>query len=549
MGRRCLFGTWVVLLWAGSLAWGADRPALRELSKLPTLTFDVGVSFSFSRGRGLRLWWDFPDYPAEIAALEKSLKGDAWDAERVHRIGELAREMGDDARASKAFERAVALYRERLKAQPGSGLLMASLGQALGDLGKIEEAEKTLREAARVAPKEWRCWMLLAQLLENQALAILTGPAAGGSAADEMLARAFAGVSPAHLPQPAELERAERLLDEARDTHDRAVAIAMETTQGNGPGAAKAHAERGASRGFTQALLRGVLAQMRGQKVDPRQKMLSPDSLADFRRAADLDPGSVELVALAGLCEVFGFALAQGHPWEAIWPALPEESKARVRRAMERLERLGQVKDARVAAAALDALGMVAYVASEEKRAEESLRRAVKRDPSRARTWEMLAMILGAGGRYEELVTWCKERLAYRDTVRTRLLLAKAYEKLGQLALAEEQVRAATALAPNDFYVSLGYAALLMRRSEAPKVLAEANGHLIRAEQACAAGCTLQQWVELVLTRAIHLGLSGEEEKARGLLTECLNRDPGNKEVRQALAALGDGQKRPEERP
>jgi Flp pilus assembly protein TadD len=549
VGRRCLIGTWVVLLWAGSLAWGADRPALRELSKLPTLTFDVGVSFSFSRGRGLRLWWDFPDHPAEIAALQESLKGDPWDAERVHRIGELAREMGDDARAARAFERAVALYRERLKTQPGSGLLMASLGQALGDLGKTEEAEKTLREAARIAPKEWRCWMLLAQLLENQALALLTGPSAAATAADEMLARAFAGIAPAHLPQPAELDRVERLLDEARDTRDRAVAIAMQATQGNGPGAARAHAERGTSRGFTQALLRGVLAQMRGQKVDPRQEMLSPASLADFRRAADLDPGSVELVALAGLCEVFGFALAKGPPWEAIWPALPEESKARVRRAMDRLGRLGQAKDARAEAAALDALGMVAYVASEEKRAEECLRRAVKRDPSRARTWEMLAMILGAGGRYEELVTWCKERLAYRDTLRTRLLLAKAYEKLGKLALAEEQVRAAAALAPNDFYVSLGCAALLMRQSEATEALAEADGQLARAERACAAGCTLQQWVELALTRAIHLGLSGEEEKARGLLAQCRDRDPGNEEVRQALAALGGDGKRPEKRP
>lgn len=537
---RCLIAAWAAALFAGSSAWGADVPVLRKLAKLPTLTYEVGVSFSFSRGRGLRLWWDRPDYPADIAALEGSLKGDAWDAERVHRIGELAREMGDDARAGKEFTRAVTLYRERLKAQPKSGLLMASLGQALGDAGKADEAEKTLREAVRISAKEWRCWMLLAQHLENRTLTLLAGGTTmpERDAVDQLLGRAFAGMPPAYKPDPAGLDLAQRLLDEARDARDRAVAAAMQATGGNGPGAAQAHAERGTSRGFTQALLRGVLNQMQGREADPRALMLPAAALSDLRRAADLDPGSVRTVALAGLCEVFGFALSSGHPWDAVWPALPEESKAQVRRSMERLGRLAQAKDARSAAAALDALGVVAYVAREEKRAEESLRRAVKLDPSRERTWEMLAMILGAGARYQDLVVWCKERLATRDAPRTRLLLAKAYEKLEQLAPAEEQARAAANLAPDDFYAALGVAALLLRRGETPAALAEAGQWLNRAERACAGGATPQQWSELALTRAIHLGLSGEDEKARDLLKQIIGRDPGAEDARRALEVL-----------
>jgi hypothetical protein len=141
-----------VCVWLAVAAVGAappvDRQKLRQIVRLPGISLNVGLGFSPAHGFVMPAG-DGPNPAAEIAALRKQVTGDARDAERDYRLGELYKEAGEYARAREAFSRSVNLYRRRVKGREADGRLLAQLGAACAVAVVRPDQSMMLLRAAR----------------------------------------------------------------------------------------------------------------------------------------------------------------------------------------------------------------------------------------------------------------------------------------------------------------------------------------------------------------------------------------------------------------
>ena len=219
MKYRLLFPSLLVLLAGTGRADETDKARLREAARLPLVSAFGGVQFSPTHGFSLP--GEKRDVPAEIAAVLKEMKGDSQDAKRHLQLSELYELAGDPKRGEEAAGKAVNLFRQQLKDAPGNGPTLALLGESLAASGKLDEAEKTLREAVKVSPRDWHTWTALSQFLNKKAIRVLLDPLKDQKVKirrDSLLTlalnRKIAG---------AQAAEAEKAFDEARTSMDRAV--------------------------------------------------------------------------------------------------------------------------------------------------------------------------------------------------------------------------------------------------------------------------------------------------------------------------------------
>jgi hypothetical protein len=172
-----------------------------------------------------------------------------------------------------------------------------------------------------------------------------------------------------------------------------------------------------------------------------------------------------------------------------------------------------------------------------------NLRRAVALQPGREQAWESLAGTLASNGRYDELLALCEDRVRVRDTSRSHLLLAKAFEKLKQWDNCEAEARIAAQMATNDFTANLSVAALVLKRSGTDKeLLAEADQWLARSESTLNKMArpqrTRQQVFDFTVTRGIYFALTDELDIARQWVKAVIERDKENVFAKDVLAAM-----------
>lgn len=508
------------------------KEKLRKLAKLPSIALETG--WKFDRERGFIIEPTKAQKAAAIAEARKSLQGDNSDAGRFFRLGQLCRENKEEANAGAAFSQAVELYRQRAAAQPGDGLLLAELGKALAAAGQFEESQSVLRESARLAPKEWKCWAALGQSLDEASVAALSGQAGVNNDGAELLAARI----PRSNSSSDQLNKSQKLLGEAANCFDKAVAAAPEEA---GP-----YFRRGLHR-CLESFERCAARMIRGEENDdtaPRRSWYPMEALADFQEASRLKPDDFGAIAGLAIFECHADAAQKGKAGftrEFSLNLLSEKSRQSVRELMTRLENLEQSQDPQLASGALEALGMFqGPILRDFRGSAVSLRRAVSLDPSREQSWDMLTSTLAKTENYDELLSVCEERARKKDSAHARLLLAKAYEKLKQWDNAEEQVLGALNLDPNDFTANLAMGVLLIKRSQNASVLADADGWLVRAEQFYGKlpDKSRQQSVDLTLTRSIYLALTDNVETARTWVKHIIESDKNNEFAREVLAAM-----------
>ena len=133
----------------------------------------------------------------------------------------------------------------------------------------------------------------------------------------------------------------------------------------------------------------------------------------------------------------------------------------------------------------------------------------------------------------------CEARGIERPTVRNRLLIAKAYEKLGDFDRAEEEVRLALAMNAGDFSANLALANIIMRNATDMTTLPRARQALTSAERALGLNARSSQWLDLALTQSIYHGLSDNPDTARQILNAAAALAKDDPEVSAALDAIG----------
>jgi tetratricopeptide (TPR) repeat protein len=512
-----------------------DKEKLRKLARFPSMSFEFRLNFVAHSEFAAA---EQKPKTEEIAALQKEMKGDASDAERYQRLGELYLRLEDSVRAQESFVKAADLYRRQVESKPNDGRLLTQFGNALWFAGKGEEAETALRQAVKVAPQERQGWESLGQVLQSKATLLLVSRSEGFNFTFGFPSEDYGKLLAQSLkdkPSPEQIAQAQKLIDESSDCYDKAVAAA--------PQDPLAYMNRGAFR-TTRGIVQSMIRALRGERVNPSDVIYPPDAVADLREAARLSPDDWRALTMAVNAEMFSSVLRyqKDPPESGLEEMLSAQSKQFLREATTNLEKLLQTNNSRDAAGAAEVLGILQFALwREPSRAEASFRRAIALDPSRDQTWELLGGLMMEAKRTEELLSLCQQRLKHKDTARNRILLAKVYAETDQLDKAEEQVQAALKLEPNDFTANLALAALLIRRSSDASTLLQAGERLAKAGQVLKESPPHKQWIDSTLTRGIYLALNGDVEAAEKQLKQVLEHDEDNEDAKEALQTIGKG--------
>lgn len=533
-------------LGAGLLLLALVRPAtaavpastperLQALTRLPQVAFTSGLNFDLARGYALVLAEG--SQAREVELIQRELVGTAADAPRLARLARLFRELGQGALAAQTLARSVALYREQGAGESRDVTLLAGYADALQERGQREEAERVWRRAVQEAPADWRARAGLARLLVLLAMQSLVTPGQRGAELPSLL-EAMAG-SGAERPGSAARETARRFMAEARAAAERAVEV---TTNEPGPFLARGAVQT--SQRFLEVVL-GNPGTGEDAILRANAAIFHPEALPDLRQAARLAPRDVEAWGTLAMVEVLaeGFQRGVRSPEELftreLWPTLPEGSRAAVRECLTRLEAIGQGDDPRPASAALGIQGLLqSFVLRDLAGGVQSLRQATGLDPANGNAWETLTFALAYSRQYPPMIAVCADRLKQRDTVRNRVLLAKAYERNDRLDAMLEEASAAQRRYPENLLANLTLGAALLRADRSEAGRARALQCLARATRLGGDAPPEEVATELCYQRGLYFGLSGQHAVARAEFRRLLERVPGHSEATEALGAL-----------
>jgi tetratricopeptide (TPR) repeat protein len=520
---RIGFAILAVLLVPGTLAaQEVNRQEIRDTLRLPTIYLEQGLMMNTTVGpylSGLR-----PDIKKEIAKIQKELRGDAGDAERYARLGDLLDQAGDSEQSRKASKHAVALFRQRLQADPDNARLLAQLGRTLGDMDHYKEAEASLRQAVRRADGDWRCWTWLGEYLQHRAVAALF-------AGKDFGTRWIDGAALAQFITEGKIDRkgvhkAEALLKESLACFDKAVELA--------PNRSEVFYRRAVCH-FVTALVRPAAHAALGGKVTVTSLTFpnSPRAAHDFHRAAQLNPGDPLVVGIAA-CYQLLVGTANGRQ-------LSDKDRQRVVEHLARLKQLAGEPSPEVAAQALSFLAFLhLFQLNDEDLAVKFYRQTLEIEPGNDSAWDMLTVLVVRSGRVDDAIRLCHERLKHKHTGHNFFLLAKAHAEKREWPQAEAALRAGLKIEPEDFYCTLGLAVALLQRDADAKTRKEAFARLHKASLLVGRPPNTERQQEVLIVEAAYNALYGEVHVARKKLQRLSLLEPDNDQVRQMLKAVGE---------
>jgi tetratricopeptide (TPR) repeat protein len=577
----------LLVLPAAAAGQMADKARLRGLADIPKVS--CHFRFGYKWGAGCCLFYLFteqPDVSADVAVLREGLRGDAGDAESYHRIGDLYNAAEQKDKAQEAFGRAVALFRQRAEANPNDGPLLARFGTALSAAGHDAEAETVLRKAVRVAPGEGRCHLALGQFLTQaqrfaeaetylaQAVRLAghewpTWTARG----DCWFGKGYFTLCGADRPRHLDLDDlpgilrwlekhqpAAQQIFEAQHCLERAAASYNEAVTRN-PREPEPYIRRAIFRVLYNGLGAALKQLAQGQPAAGRPQLITAEVVADLRKAVEHSPANYSLMGLTAFFEVLSL-VARDDPRavapSALWQSVPAAKQAEVQKV---LAQLGEAAanpgaDPHAAADATVTLGALQlFLTRDKKAAEANLRQTVRLEPAREQGWLLLISLLADGERFQELKEVCQDCFHYHPSPRNRLLLAKAYSKLGAYAQAEEHVREVLKQNPGDFLAHLALANLYLRKEPmlvppppvpgmeggAEDPLAKALEHVEQARQALQGmkAPPASFVLDFLATVGLYLALDDKPGPAREKVEAVLERDPGHETARGLAVELG----------
>ncbi len=530
MFLRCLLMLALTVAVASAIQRPGAKSTLRGLARLPAVESRFTIQCDSDRGFHAFLTEKDPG----VAAIEKraSATGSATDGKLFLETAALRLDAGDLVTARRDFQRAADLLRRRLDAEPGHEQVKLDLASALHGLGRASEAESILREAVSPSQASSAAWSAFASFLHARAWEI------AADTANWRGRRPFTDLCHLALrrePSAETFDRSNRLLDEGVAAARHAAALDEKS----------AIARHVLAMGLaSRQCLTGLRRRSVGKDLAPPPlefMIFSQESVPHLRRAAELDTENPVRLATSLLWSALGTAsdrhlssAALGQ--QPLWESLPGE----LRRSIEDgLVRLGGFDHSASAGAAGQAVGILRYVLQKDHRgAADALRNAISSIPESEQLWEALWDILNQSDDAYELATIAQARAIVRPSVRNRVLLAMAFEKLGHSSRAIEELTAALALNANDFAANLSLATLLMRHSgeEVPTRVRQA---LVNAERALRSSGTGSQFVDLALAQSIYHGLTDDLERARAILKAAQEYAKNDPAIAAALNAIG----------
>ena len=394
---------------------------LRSLSALPHLTMEFNWSATIESTRCPDFFVGTNELARQVIALRRELIQSPGDPERFLQLGQFLDTLDRDQEAKEAYANAARLFEPRAQASPRDGQLQARFAEALRESGKPEEAEQILHAAVRTTPGVWHCWVGLGESLDSK----------GSKAIGGGLATGKAGLSTPKLlteigrwhPTEGQRNEAEAAWKEADNCFDKAVSLASQD--------AEAYLARASHRLRTLVKRRLIVRLRKKEKLTQNDKikdvaavMVSAEVCEDMAEAARLCPTNYVAVAWEGFAEFF-LATASGDSSDRkLLDQIPAVRRKALLDTMQRLEKLADHPNLRVASGALETLGTIRLVSDPDLAgARAAFRRAFTLDRSRRQAWDIWIGLMADTEDWKAMVTACEERLQFEDDAPIRLVI------------------------------------------------------------------------------------------------------------------------------
>lgn len=515
----CILLCFLVNMVAAARQSPDDVRALQRLLPFPGIT----LSYKWPLGLDPAAEPSYELLPPE--KLKTLLAARSNDPQLYLQLGRSYQVHRNGREANEAFKKAAALYRKQIATTPPSAELLIEASQAFKHIGKTEDAERALRRALSADDPGWRPYAELGRVLTDRAFETI-----GFDITNKLWLSK-------RRPNDRETVRAKDLSGQALACFNQAVALSP-----NEPAPLQARAMFHSK----HHILLGLFHSRSTNKEDSATlagNAYSQEFFADLSSAAKLQPEPHQrITTLLWLNIVSAVPRLQELPHAAthlrIWDALPESMRTYVSSAIDDLTAIAKTNGPSQAAA-LESVGVIQlFIFRYVPLAEATLRRAVELDPSRDGVWDLLIDIINERHDHDKVLDICSQRLTAKECARNHFMVAKAYHALGQHEKAEQHLTQALELDPDDFYVNLGLAAVLLRRSNSPAILKRTDKLLRKAYSRISTTASTTAKIDYMLATSVWYALAGNNTKALTAARQVLRWQPSEEHAAAILAQL-----------
>ncbi len=534
--RRCVLAFACLTAFAPfGVAQTFDKAAFRQAIAMPAIATSFGVGFKASERDGKGNLYLPMDPKVKLAELAKKLTGGPEDAELyLEQRGVFLECLHDERTAKALLDKTESILRPIVNTtDPRQGWLVAmyaSIRESTME-NPSSDCEKWARRAVSVAPQDWRTWTYLAHARHQQIPSIVCG------GDDKMLSRnnrthELIGMLVRKRALPANVDAAEKALNEALQYHDKAKELA--------PNEPKRQVQRYGFR-LAETVMRNAIAAARDQKPPFPMVQLERVMLDELQEAARLHPDHllwqsqlVHQLTIVGWGEV----AEKDKSKKTFRPARPQDQQT-IREALARIEKLAEEGKGEGAIYCYAMLSALHYTLGEHAAVEKFSRKILTLDARNQVASEKLLQSLLLQERNADYLQEAQSLAKTLPSPRNCFLLAKALAVNGRYDQAEQNCAAGLNIDKNDVYCQLGMATLLLRKGDDARTLKMAEDMLSMARQNCRPEHGPIVFTELEYLTAIHQALSGGTIIARLRLQSLQEQSPDNPRYEKLLTALG----------
>ncbi len=513
---------------AGAIPRASNKDQLQRLVRLPRVEF--APPLEFDRAMGFMIFPDSAALSQKAAELGQAVKTPEH-AEKALEAGKLYDLARNHGMAVREYSRALDLFRRRIELYPADNDSILRLAEVLVLLGHYPEAEVQLSKAFTADRESADYFLVKARFHRERAWQLASGDQfsfGSGDLLDRLTQLIDEGV------EPDQIDESKAQLNLAETAFHKALELKKDDLDVQREQAAFVSFKGVLSEAF--ALLQSNDSN-RHRRL--REKLFSNEAIAMLRDAAHSEKSDAETVGSAAMA-LFVQATSVGtSAGQRGWMSLADPDRAEIRDCFNKLRALSESENSKTAAQADEILGCLQfYLLGDSVGGERSFRKSLDLDPKRVRAWDLLIVCLGMNEDQSALVEACEERAASEMNVRSKTLLAKAYDRAGDSLRAQLSALEALSLNSNDFLANLTLATLLLKRDDFEIFTGRVQDCLNKAQRQIGFGSSPQNYVDLALTKAIFYALTDEAEKARAALNELPNRDRNSKEVQDVMTLL-----------
>jgi tetratricopeptide (TPR) repeat protein len=550
MLSRLRFAVWVLMLF-GSVSVSAQQnfadSELKDAIPRPQGKFEFDIQF-YNAGDDYTLLSDREGRRKAIAELRRQAAATPNDPAIWMRLGRHYDKSEQEEQENAAYAKAVQLLRAQVKslaklASVERAKRMAHLGKAIHQWhkGNNAEAEKWLRNAVRLAPKEWSVWNELAAFLPamyDDKLYPKLDPMLWRNSKDFA---DFRRKLPA--PTPKDIAAADRLKKEALRCADTAVRLAPKRGEPY-----RTRVEARVAFMFADLVYRSPQTELPLTQPSAVNVLLhswtQPNNSRDMRLSARYSEDALG-TAYAALGEWLTASIrismeeqARGETSGQLalisganWNKYSAETRQSLTDATAKLQKIAAAKP-QERPLALAACGILQVQMQQKPQGIAKMRAALKLRPGYTAVRELLMAIVSWGNDFDEGESVLKDNVQYADSPRNRMALVNFYERHDKYDQAREQLTTARKRFPKDGFMLLWAASDLMSEHLKDK-LAEVETLLDEADKNLPADDDNRPIYELL--RGVEAYLSGKTDDGIARIKAVATADPNNEQAQELL--------------